>query len=271
MASTLRSLAALCAAACLAAGPAAAEELRGTWRLTRGGVTLTLVLEHPASGAVRGTLSSTSGATLALEGRLEDGIATGTCTGAGATSLFEAELDGHTLVLTLTELGATGVQGARSLEFARASGAASGDGPGRGAPSAAPAPGAKAPRPSAGAPAEGGDGELLRYFAGEYYAYTSGSTLSGGSGTERTVTLCPDGRYRDSSESSVSGSGWGAATQRRGGGRWRMEGNRERGVLVITAGDGQVSRVPYQVVDRGEQTVRFGGRLFAFAGDARCP
>ncbi len=47
----------------------------------------------------------------------------------------------------------------------------------------------------------------MRYFAGDYYSYSSGSTLSGGAGTERTVTLCPDGLYRDSYEFSASGTG----------------------------------------------------------------
>jgi hypothetical protein len=46
----------------------------------------------------------------------------------------------------------------------------------------------------------------MGYFSGRYDSYSNGSTIYGSAGTERTVTLCPDGRYLDSyDEFSTSG------------------------------------------------------------------
>jgi hypothetical protein len=232
-------------------------------------VTLTLALEEPSRGVVRGTLTSSSGTILALEGLVEDGVAHGTADGAGSRAIFEAELEGARLVLTFMEVGPSGVTGARSLAFTRG-GAAPSAGPK--APAATPAPERKgsAGKAPAVTPAEpSGDRDLLGYFAGRYYSFASGSTTTGGAATERRLTLCPDGTYEDSAEGSASGTGWGQAVQQGDRGRWRMEGNRERGTLFLAGAGGQVRRLAYQA-DRREQTLRVGGTLFAFEGAARC-
>jgi hypothetical protein len=252
----------------LASAAARGDGLAGTYALKGGGVTVTLVLEE-SRGRVTGTLTSSNGTSLALEGAIEDGTAVGTCTGAGGQSMFEAELEGGKLVLTLVELGAGGTPNARSLEFVRSSGAPRGADSRRvpEQPQAAPEP--RPERRPAGEPGgAGGDGDLVRYFAGEYYSFTSGGTMYGSSGTERTLTLCPDGSYRDSYESGAYGGGWGSAAQRAGAGRWSMQGDRQRGVLRLVSPGGAVRQVQYQVVRKG--TFLLDGVTFAYSGEPKC-
>jgi hypothetical protein len=116
----------------------------------------------------------------------------------------------------------------------------------------------------------GGDMDLQKYFAGEWYSYSSGSTLSGGAGTERTMTLCPDGNFRDSSEFSASGGGWGAANAQSGWGRWMVQGDKSQGVIMVTYPNGQSKRITYRVISKEEQTISFDGVTYAFAGAAKC-
>lgn len=128
-----------------------------------------------------------------------------------------------------------------------------------------------AARPAAGnQPSGPSDNNLMKYFAGEYYYYSSGSTISGGAGTERKVTLCPDGLYRDSSEFSASGSDWGAANAQSGAARWSIQGDTTQGVIVVTYANGQSKRFSYRVVSKDEQTIMFDGVTFAYAGAPKC-
>lgn len=134
--------------------------------------------------------------------------------------------------------------------------------------------GASGGAPIAGAQGGGGgatDSSLLSYFAGEWYSYSSGSTISGGAGTERTMTLCPDGNFRDSSEFSASGSGqWGAGNAQGGWGRWTIQGDKSQGVIMVTYANGQSKRITYRVISKEEQTISFDGVTYAFAGAAKC-
>jgi hypothetical protein len=111
---------------------------------------------------------------------------------------------------------------------------------------------------------------LIKYFTGEYYSYSSGSTLSGGAGTERTVTLCPDGIYRDSYEFSASGSGWGRADSQQGAARWSIQGDQSRGVITVIYADGQTKRVSYQTLSKDQGTILFDEVKFAYAGAPKC-
>jgi hypothetical protein len=117
------------------------------------------------------------------------------------------------------------------------------------------------------------DSSLMRYFAGKYYSYSSGSTLYGSAGTERQVMLCPNGVYFDSYEFSASGAGggqnWGGAQQKRGAARWSIRGNKSSGVITIISPSGETREVRYQVT--GEDGVLLiDGIKFAFAGAAEC-
>ena len=113
----------------------------------------------------------------------------------------------------------------------------------------------------------------MRYFAGEYYSYSSGSTMYGSAGTERTVTLCPDGRYLDSYEFSASGTEeprWGGVNSQRGAARWTIQGDKTRGVILVTYANGQTKRIPFQVISKDEGSILFDGIKFAYAGAPKC-
>lgn len=117
---------------------------------------------------------------------------------------------------------------------------------------------------------EGTDASLMRYFQGKYYSYSSGSTIYGGSGTERQVMLCPNGSFYDSYESSASGQGeWGGATARQGRGRWAIRGSKAEGIITVTYPDGSSNRVPYRVTGE-EGVILFNGVKFAYAGAPEC-
>jgi hypothetical protein len=132
---------------------------------------------------------------------------------------------------------------------------------------AGPAGGPQIAGPQAGAAT---DTSLMSYFAGEWYSHSSGSTIYGGAGTERTMTLCPDGFYRDSSEFSASGGGWGGANAQSGWGRWSIQGDKIQGVIFVTYPDGRTKRLPYRIVSKEEQTINFDGIVYVFAGKPKC-
>jgi hypothetical protein len=149
---------------------------------------------------------------------------------------------------------------AGSLTFGAAHGPAAADGP---------ATAARTPAPSA---AGRTDTSLMQYLAGEWYSYSSGTTIYGSAGTERTMTLCPDGFFRDSSEFGASGTGeWGVASAGGGQARWSIQGDRTQGTITVTYGDGRSRRFGYRVGSKQEQTISFDGITYAFAGTPRCP
>jgi hypothetical protein len=134
-------------------------------------------------------------------------------------------------------------------------------------------------QPTGGAPGEpaaggGGttDSSLMSYFAGEWYSFSSGSTIYGSAGTERKMTLCANGLYRDSSEFGGYGSGeWGAASaQSSGAARWSIQGDKTQGTITVTYANGRSKRFNYRVLSKEEQTISFDGVKYVFAGVAKC-
>lgn len=133
--------------------------------------------------------------------------------------------------------------------------------------------GASGGAPMAGPQGGGGGGssELVGYFSGEWYSFTSGSTIYGSGGTERTMTLCPNGDFRDSSEFGASGAGeWGVASAQGGGGRWTVQGNKTEGVLIVTYNNGQSKRMTYQHNPEKGKVYYFDGVMFVYAGEPKC-
>ncbi len=123
------------------------------------------------------------------------------------------------------------------------------------------------------ASADPGNQQLMRQMAGEYYSFSSAG-LSYSGGTERRVTLCPDGTYYSGTESSYSaGAGtsdaWGAASQRSGRGTWKVQGNVNQGLLTTIEPSGEATEYQYQRCGGG--CIYFGDTKFAFAGPAKCP
>ena len=125
----------------------------------------------------------------------------------------------------------------------------------------------------AAAPSDPENQHLMKQMAGVYYSFSSAGPSSSG-GTERQVTLCPDGTYYSGSESSYSagagtGDAWGAASQRSGRGTWRVRGNINQGVLTTFDSAGNPTEYPYQRC--GGDCIYIGNTKFAVAGPANCP
>lgn len=116
------------------------------------------------------------------------------------------------------------------------------------------------------------DPELMKQFAGRYYSF---SAVGGGQtgGTERQVILCPNGNYREASESGYSGGAgtsgaWGSASQGGGGGTWRITGNMNEGTITTVSRDGSATN--YNFSRCGSDCVYFGNTKFAYAGPPDC-
>ncbi|RMH23245.1 MAG: hypothetical protein D6698_00070 [Gammaproteobacteria bacterium] len=100
----------------------------------------------------------------------------------------------------------------------------------------------------------GNNVELARQIAGLWWGY-SGST-------ERSIGLCSDGSYFDSTESSYSGRdfdslgnetmAWGSASQSGGQGSWTIQGDGNSGTIYIQYRNGTSASVNYrQIGDPG--------------------
>jgi hypothetical protein len=125
-----------------------------------------------------------------------------------------------------------------------------------------------------GAVASSGSGnQLMQQMAGSYYSFSSAGPSSSG-GTERRVTLCPNGTYYSGSESGYSGGAgtggaWGSASQQSGRGTWRVQGNVNQGTLTTIDSSGKATEYRYQRC--GGDCIYIGNTKFAIAGPANCP
>lgn len=123
------------------------------------------------------------------------------------------------------------------------------------------------------APATGpNDPQLMQQMAGKYYSFSSAG-LGYSGGTERTLTLCPNGRYFDSSESSYAGgagtsNAWGTANQGSGGGTWRVQGNTQQGTITMVSANGRARNANFRSCGNG--CVYLGSIKYAYAGTANC-
>jgi hypothetical protein len=115
------------------------------------------------------------------------------------------------------------------------------------------------------------DPNLMRSMAGEYYSY-SGST-------ERSVTLCANGTFFGSSESSYSGTSsdslgnqtgaWGAANQKQSSGNWSVQGSLQGGTVTLGYRGGKTEKIQFQAMgERG--CFRFNGNPFCYRSAGRC-
>lgn len=115
------------------------------------------------------------------------------------------------------------------------------------------------------------DPNLTRAMAGEYYSHTGS--------TDRVVTLCANGNFFSSSESSYSGTSsdslgnqtgaWGSASQNRSGGKWSVQGSLQSGTITLGYRGGKTEKVPFQSMgERG--CFRFNGNPFCYRSAGRC-
>lgn len=113
--------------------------------------------------------------------------------------------------------------------------------------------------------------ELMKYFQGAYYHFSSSSVGTGG--TEKEISLCPNGRYFSSSESGYSGGAgtsgaWGTASQGGGGGTWKITGDKTSGTIAMTNNSGQTTTYKYSVC--GDGCIYFGDTKYGYNGKPKC-
>lgn len=110
-------------------------------------------------------------------------------------------------------------------------------------------------------------GAAMAGIAGQWWSYSGTTTLSGGGGSERTVALCPDGRYFEQYESGYYGAGWGTAGQGSGGGRWKAIGA-QSGTLVVTSAEGETTEYNY-ILKKADELV-LGSRIYGRMDASLC-
>ncbi len=116
------------------------------------------------------------------------------------------------------------------------------------------------------------DPELMNYYVGSYYSFNA---VGGGQtgGTERKLSLCPDGKYYSNSESGYSGDAgtggaWGTASQGGGGGTWKITGSKTAGTISFTNASGKVTTYKYESCGNG--CYYLGSIKYAYAGKPEC-
>jgi len=115
------------------------------------------------------------------------------------------------------------------------------------------------------------DPTLMKYFQGAYYHFSSSSVGTGG--TEKEISLCPNGSYFSSSESGYSGGAgtsgaWGTNSQGGGGGTWIITGTKTEGTIAMTNSSGKTTTYEYSVC--GDGCIYFGSTKYGYNGDPKC-
>jgi len=113
--------------------------------------------------------------------------------------------------------------------------------------------------------------ELMNYFQGAYYHFSSSSVGTGG--TEKEISLCPNGRYFSSSESGYSGGAgtsgaWGTNSQGGGGGKWKITGSKKSGTIALTNSSGQTTT--YKFSSCGDGCIYIGDTKYGYNGSPKC-
>ena len=244
-----------------------AQNLSGTYTLSAQGTALTLTLEQDNHGKIKGHPASSTGAQFRVEGMILNNVGVGTCAGNQGGSYFEAHPKGSELLFALIEPDTNNrpdYSKIRQLLFTRKEGTTPGQ------QGEQPFSGKKDGQGQPAPPATGNP--LMQQMAAVYYSF-SGAGLSYSGGTERQVTLCPDGTYYAGSESSYSagagtGGAWGAASQRGDRGTWWVQGNINQGLLTTIDASWKATEYRYQGC--GGDCIYFGNTKFVIAGPANC-
>ncbi len=131
----------------------------------------------------------------------------------------------------------------------------------------------QAAKSSGGGPAANfkNDPTLMKYFQGAYYHFSSSSVGTGG--TEKEISLCPNGSYFSSSESGYSGGAgtsgaWGTNSQGGGGGTWIITGTKTEGTIAITNSSGETTTYKFSVC--GDGCIYLGNTKYGYNGDPKC-
>jgi len=96
-----------------------------------------------------------------------------------------------------------------------------------------------------------GDPELVRHFAGMWAAYSGTS----GGGTLINYEFYPNGAFADASETSYSrqttDSSFGALGTDSSTARWKVQGNKQQGQIVIVYPNGNKKTINYRIYSKG--------------------
>ena len=116
-----------------------------------------------------------------------------------------------------------------------------------------------------------GSTDLMNYFAGTYYSYSSAGFVTGG--TERRLAICANAKFYYSSESGYSGDAgtggaWGTASQSGNAGEWSINGTKETGVVELHYSNGKKEVLNYKVC--GDGCIYFGQIKYAYEKAAVC-
>jgi len=69
----------------------------------------------------------------------------------------------------------------------------------------------------------------------------------------------------------ASGTGsWGGVNSQRGAARWSIQGDKTRGIIIVTYPGGQTKRIPFRVLSKDEGAILFSEIKFAYAGAPKC-
>lgn len=79
------------------------QNYSGTFQVTTGGISLTLIMSQDQFNGLTGSLQSSNGTRYSLQGMVNEGIAAGVVSGSEGSLFFEAFLDGNDLTLSLIE------------------------------------------------------------------------------------------------------------------------------------------------------------------------
>ena len=115
------------------------------------------------------------------------------------------------------------------------------------------------------------DPALMKYFQGAYYHFSSSSVGTGG--TEKEISLCPNGSYFSSSESGYSGGAgtagtWGTNSQGGGGGKWKITGSKTSGTIALTNSSGKTTT--YKFSTCGDGCIYLGSTKYGYNGSPKC-
>ena len=122
------------------------------------------------------------------------------------------------------------------------------------------------------------DPELQKAFAGYYWGYSGGSTMTTSGGTERKQTYCANGNYFDGTQTSMTVDHYDDNTQSDNYGRkdmttmyagkegsapakWTISGTLQSGQIILTYRGGKTYEMKYSLADEANVYMIDGAKL----------
>jgi hypothetical protein len=236
--------------------PAGAQEFTGAYTLNFQEAVITLQLRQDPTGNLTGTLSGANGATFHLNGKVEEDVAFGICSGEQGGAYFEAEMEGNNLFLTLVEAGANGIPDyskSRQLTLVRS-------GPGSQLqPQARSAPPPQDRSPGGRSQKDLGPSGQEGLLKGKYCSWGGSSSSSSSYGRSSWAYFDGQGGFIYGSEASFSsGSGMAYGGGQDGRGSYQIQG--ETVHLIFEDGSSGAARI---FADGNNLGLNYKGALYS--------